>query len=254
LAKKLYGDGIRVWEHTPWHATQRAAWEALKKRAAQGLLSVLRCQLFAAVQLTVFLSLVSPATGGAPERDDLDRIWNEHMIEGKAALIILDKSSEATQELGQVSALPGGRLKASLLSPGIVVRRVGKGIWTNGGWVLQGGLAGEVQLGSVTFELFGKEVIRRIPYFPFPFHRDPPHETGCEIFLVRREQRAVRRTIVREWVFSPKDVKLSEYGSTNISATVTREPNSEAMIVIAVHGLQSPFAQRIDLTDAIKMK
>jgi hypothetical protein len=31
LAKKLYGDGIRVWERTPWHATQRAAWEALKK-------------------------------------------------------------------------------------------------------------------------------------------------------------------------------------------------------------------------------
>src|SRR5437879_6158845 len=24
------------WEHTPWHATQRAAWEALKKAATSG--------------------------------------------------------------------------------------------------------------------------------------------------------------------------------------------------------------------------
>jgi hypothetical protein len=213
--------------------------------------SVLRCPLFATVQLTLLLSVVSPATGGDAQPDDLDRIWNEHMIEGKAALIILDKSSEATQELGTISRLPDGRLKASHVST-IVVRRVGKGIWTNGGWILRGGLAGEVQLGSVTFELFGKEVIRRIPYFPFPFHRDPPHKSGCEFFLVRREQRAARGTVVGKWVFLPKDVKLNEYGSTDISATMTREPGSEAILVIAVRGLQNPFVQRIDLSDAIK--
>ena len=145
-------------------------------RRTKPAVSVLRCPLFATVQLILLLSVVSPATGGDAQPDDLDRIWNEHMIEGKAALIILDNSSEATQELGTISRLPDGRLKASHVSA-IVVRRVGKGIWTNGGWILRGGLAGEVQLGSVTFELFGKEVIRRIPYFPFPFHpRSPAQE------------------------------------------------------------------------------
>ena len=61
-----------------------------------------------------------------------------------------------------------------------------------------------------------------------------------------------RGSVVGKWVFLPKDVKLNEYGSTDISATMTREPGSEAILVIAVRGLQNPFVRRIDLSDAIK--
>ena len=169
------------------------------------------------------------------ERDDLDRIWNEHMLDRRAALIVLDKGSESTTEGGPLAAWDG-----------IIVRRVGKGIWTNGGWVLQGGLLDSVVVGSATYDLFGKKVIRRIPYFPFPFHRDPPKESGFEFFLLRRVQTDARASVVRHWVFLPADVQLSEHGSTDISAIMTREPGSQT-VVITVRGLKRPFVERIDL-------
>ena len=95
--------------------------------------------LLTAVLLATLLSVVSVAFSGSSERDDLDRIWNEHMLDRRAALIVLDKGSESTTEGGPLAAWDG-----------IIVRRVGKGIWTNGGWVRQGGLLDSVVVGSVT--------------------------------------------------------------------------------------------------------
>ena len=151
--------------------------------------------LFTAVLLATLLSVVSIAASGPSERDDLDRIWNEHMLDRRAALIVLDKGSESTTEGGPLAAWEG-----------IIVRRVGRGMWTNGGWVLQGGLLDSVVVGSITDDLFGKKVIRRIPYFPFPLHRDPPKESGFEFFLLRRVQTDARARVVRHWVFLPADV------------------------------------------------
>jgi hypothetical protein len=217
-------------------------------RAVVTVTSVRRRLLSAALQSATLLIVVSVASGGSSERDDLDQIWNEHMLAGKAALIILDKGSESTTEAGSIPELSQGRLPAVIAAhSGITVHRVGKGIWTNGGWILQGGLLGRVEIDSVAYEFFGKEVIRRIPYFPFPFHRDPPQESGYEFFLVRRGQRDIRGSVVRQWAVSPTDVRLSESGSTDVSAAMTRAPGGQT-VVITVYGLKLPFVQRVDLS------
>src|SRR5262249_40066500 len=98
-------------------------------------------------------------------------------LTGKTALIVRDKGRERTSGGESVAELRGGRLINALAArEGITVRRLKEGIWRNGGWILRGGLLVRVQLDSVTYDLFGKEVVRRSPYFPF--HRDPPEESG----------------------------------------------------------------------------
>src|SRR5438094_424534 len=74
----------------------------------------------------------------------------------------------------------GSPERAESTRSGILVVEYGHGLWRNGGLLRR---AGE---GASEFQLYGKAVIREFSYFPSPFHRATPHETGYEFFLLHR--------------------------------------------------------------------
>jgi hypothetical protein len=108
--------------------------------------------------------------------------------------------------------------------------------------------------GSSILEVYGKAVIRQFPYFPFPFHREIPHETGYEFFLLHRPRGAARATIVRKWVFQPDEVvvKRESTGGTyeDVRGTLRYDASTRAATVI-ITGLKQPFEERVDVSSAL---
>ena len=106
-------------------------------------------------------------------------------------------------------------------------------------------------VGPSSFELYGKAVVHRHPYFPFPLYREIPHDTGYEFFLLHRKAGVLRATIIRKWTMPSDDVVSTrtthggieedvrgvlQYDATSQSATVT------------ITGLKHRFEERVDLS------
>ena len=101
------------------------------------------------------------------------------------------------------------------------------------------------------FELYGKAVVRRFSYFPFPFHRAIPHETGYEFFLLHRRDGVPDATVVREWAFPADAVATRDAGHgiivEDVKAYLDYDPRTHKATV-AVQGLKQPFEEEVDLT------
>jgi len=146
---------------------------------------------------------------------------------------------------------------AALTRNGIQVAELGHGFWGNGGWAMTGGLLRRGGEGASVFELYGKAVVRRFSYFPFPFHRAIPHETGYEFFLLHRRDGVPDATVIREWAFPADAVATRDAGHgiivEDVKAYLDYDPRTHKATV-AVQGLKQPFEEEIDLTPELLPK
>jgi hypothetical protein len=202
------------------------------------------------------LAIAGHAFGESPSRQSLDALWEQHMFEGRLSMVSIElrHSKMDAVELAPSQSFESARGSpedAASTSYGITVMRLGDGLWGNGGWVIKGGLLDRAGRGSSTVDLYGKAAVRRLPYFPFPFHREIPHETDYEFFLLRRQPADPRTIIVRKWVF-PSDevmVKRESTGGTyeNVRGRFTYDTGT-ATATVTIAGLKRPFAERVDLS------
>jgi hypothetical protein len=207
----------------------------------------------------VLVGLAGVTSGESPQRALLDTLWEQHMLEGKFIVMTLEdlgvKASEVhpkvvEPEEGQMVYGPG-------MSHRISVMKLGEGFFGNGGWVLSGGLLSRVRDGSIIFELYGKAVVRRLSYFPFPPHRDIPEEIGYEFFLLSRKPGVLRATVIRKWTFAPDEVILKNVGHDGRYPEVRAKLQFDATTRIAtviISGLKRPFEERVDLSSVFDSK
>jgi len=200
------------------------------------------------------LALAGAASGEPPLRARLDALWEQYMLTGESVAIEVRNSQVDVAERRPIQSFEVGRGQpehATLLSHGISVVGLGEGFWRNGGWILKGGLLGRASDGSSTLELYGKAVVRRYPYFPFPFHRAIPHETGYEFFLLHRRSGVPRATIVRQWVFPSDEVVVKRYSDGVTMEDVRgilRYDVTARTATVTITGLKRPFEERVKLS------
>jgi hypothetical protein len=115
-----------------------------------------------------------------------------------------------------------------------------------------GGLLGLVREGDSTFELYGKAVEWQHPYFPFPFHRDPPRDTGYEFFLLHRKPGSPEATIVRRWVFDRVEVDAKQSRPTEVvRATLRYDPDTQTATVM-IMGLKRRVEEKVKLMTILR--
>jgi hypothetical protein len=182
------------------------------------------------------------------------------MIEGRSVVMAIEKSGTRTTEYQSRRPFnyAGGRPEtAGWTERGITVRRLGEGFWGNGGWVLEGGLLDMAMSGSTAIELYGKAVIRRSPYIPFPFHRPIPNETGYEFFLLLRPARDAVASIIRRWEFGPDEVVVESRSLgetlTEVKAALVYDAESQ-VATVTIDGLKRPFIEQVGLASALQTK
>ena len=206
------------------------------------------------VLICPILGIAAVEAGELPAREPLDALWEQHMREGDAHtsvhIAIIDgrfhKSERAAEEL--LSPWPRTPEAAESYSRGIMVVQYGEGFLGNGGWVLTGGLLGRAKEGSTIIELYGKAVMHQLPYFPFPFHRLTPDETGFEFFLLQREGGCPSATIVRKWTISPQEVALKPQRvgppEEDVRATLEYDDTTQ-QATVTITGLTRPFKESV---------
>ena len=181
------------------------------------------------------------------------------MLEGrlsKIAIAVRDAGVDvsegaATDSLDYARGHPESAAHASY---GISVMRLGEGFWGNGGWVIKGGLLGRVSHESAIVELYGKAVVRQFAYFPFPFHREIPHETGYEFFLLLRQPGTSGARILRKWTFMPNEVlvKRETTGAPpEYVQGVLRYDAGGRITTITIAGLKRAFDERVELSSTL---
>ena len=105
--------------------------------------------------------------------------------------------------------------------------------------------------GDSTVELYGKAVERQHPYFPFPFHRDPPRDTGYEFFLLHRKPGSPVASIARRWMFDRAEVDAKQSRPTEgVRATLRYDPGTQTAIV-TIMGLKHPVEEKVNLTTVL---
>lgn len=196
--------------------------------------------------------------GELPNREPLDILWEQSMLEGKPNTTIAIQIEDGKTRKSElpIKEMPeywnGSPESAGFGSPGITAVQYGEGFWENGGWVLKGGLLGRAKEGSSTIELHGKAVIHQLPYFPFPFHRNKPHKTGYEFFLLQREAGSQNATILKKWIFTPEEVELKPQsaGPPIADARARLEYEGPAKLAtVTITGLARPFKESVAVSE-----
>lgn len=177
-----------------------------------------RMQIRIIVLVLIFpiLGIIPVEAGELLAREPLDALWEQNMLENmldgdthtsvhmEIRRGVFHKSERPAKEpSGYWARKPWND---PYETRDITVAQYGEGFWGNGGWLLNGGLVGRAKEGASTIELYGKAIVHRFPYFPFPFPRHIPHETGFEFFLLQREGSYPRATVVRKWTIPPQEV------------------------------------------------
>jgi hypothetical protein len=202
------------------------------------------------------LGVTNSRAGELPPREPLDALWEQHMLEGKINTAVAIQLKD-----GQVfkSEFPAKRPieysrgmpeSAGFGTSGITVMQLGEGFWGNGGWVLEGGLLGIASDGLSTIELHGKAVVHRQPYFPFPFHRWIPHDTGYDFFLLHRQDGIPNATVLRKWTFMPQEVVLKpqKVGPPDPEVHATLRYDASAKIAtVTITGLTSLVEENVNV-------
>lgn len=186
-------------------------------------------------------------------RAPLDTVWNERMLDGASVIMAFRNSridmSNNESRMSFTSA-DGKPESAARTNMGIAVMRLGEGVWGNGGWILEGGLLAKVLDGISQIELYGKAVVRQLPYFPLPFHRAVPHETGYEFFLLHRPRLNEKAVVVHKWVFGSDEVVTKNLGGGLVVEDVRGTLQYDAKMRVArvmITGLKRVVEERIEI-------
>ena len=199
----------------------------------------------------VICTSVSASNNRSPSRSELDAVWRENMLTGTRTIMAFDNSriDVASDPPAEPYTYAGGRPENAVwTNHGISVMRRGEGFWGNGGWVLKGGLLSYALAGTARLELYGKANVRIFPHFRF-LHRDEPHETSYEFFLLHRPQSVERATIVREWTF-PTDIVVTNDNAIrreDVRGAMTYDAENRQAIV-RISGLKQPFEVRVGVS------
>lgn len=219
--------------------------------------------LHSVMVIAVTASFAGTIAHASMPREPLDKIWEDHMLEGKSSSIHIEIKKGTISQLerhpSETRTVPATTAAMLFLDPyGIIVRQLGEGFWGNGGWVLEGGRLDQAVDGNSIIQLYVKVVQYLHSYFRFPFERDAPTDTGYEFFLLHREKDVPGATIVKKWTFLPQDVVLRENPhqpltnpDSNVRAFLAYEPSSRtATVKITV--LTRPIDERVDLSPYIQ--
>lgn len=218
----------------------------------------MKISLIVLVLLFPILGISVVEAGELPAREPLDALWEQSMLEGKpntAIAISIENGQTYKSEFSEKEGPEPWRKSPELArfgARGVAAVQYGEGFWGNGGWVLEGGLLGRTKEGSSTIELYGKAVIHVLPYFPFPFHRDIPHETGYEFFLLQREAGSPKATVLKKWILTPQEVVLKpqSVGPPREDVRATLEYDGIAQqAVVTITGLTRPFKESVAVSN-----
>lgn len=216
--------------------------------------------------IAVAASFAGTIAHASMPREPLDKIWEDYMLEGNSSSIHIEikkgtisKLERHPRERRTFTTVTATTAAMLFLDPyGIIVRELGEGFWGNGGWVLQGGRLDQAGDENSIIQLYVKVVEYRHSYFPFPFERDAPTDTGYEFFLLHRKKDIPGATIVRKWTFLPQDVVLRENPhqpltnpDSNVQAFLSYEPSSR-IAMVKITGLTRPIEERVDLSPYIQ--
>src|SRR5262249_47631572 len=200
--------------------------------------------MISVIVLAVVMALSTSSEGSPPAA--LGTLWEQSMLEGRSVTIALRNSHTEIVENQSSESFEYARGRpetAVWTTRGIVVTRLGEGFWRNGGWVLEGGLLGQAITDSSIIELYGKAIVRRLSYVPFPFHREIPHETGYEFFLLDRRPGA-RATVLRRWSFYSAEVMVKKESTGGLYEDVRgllKYDEATRSVTITITGLTRPF-------------
>jgi hypothetical protein len=109
-------------------------------------------------------ALVAGPVAGEPTPVELSKLWEHHMLEGKASAVHVTVigstiSISETWPKKLLSEVKNDLPVMLYLEPyGINVRKRGEGFWGNGGWSLLGGLSDEVSVGPSLIQLYAEIV------------------------------------------------------------------------------------------------
>lgn len=120
------------------------------------------------------------------------------------------------------------------------------GLWRLGGWELEGGLLRRVEHGGTTIDLYGKQITRVEPYFPFHFHRDRPEHSSFAFFLLQRSGPGAAGVVVRSWPIDRTLLRPSEK-RPSLSGDLSYDPTTRTATVRTADLLR-PFEERVVVT------
>jgi hypothetical protein len=144
------------------------------------------------------------AAGPIRPPEALQAMWSESMFEGRSLHFYNGK--DTTQE-SALCRQPSGWvwLHEVASSPcGIVVADLRERRWlkSRGGWVLDGGLLGSLEVAGRRVELYGKRVVRHEPYMePWPHFwiGAKAWNVSHEFLLLSRNRYGARAAVLRTW-------------------------------------------------------
>jgi hypothetical protein len=134
----------------------------------------------------------------------LQTIWNESMLEGRPGYFY--NGREERPESASCRQ-PSGWIwvhQVASSSCGLVVADLRERRWlkSRGGWVVDGGLLGVLEVAGQRIELYGKRVVRHEPYLePWPHFwiGNKAWNVSHEFFLLSRSKHADRAAVLRIW-------------------------------------------------------
>ena len=125
-----------------------------------------------------------------------------------------------------------------------------------GGWVLEGGLLGRINIGDVRIELYGKTIQRDEPYlmlFPHVYFGLEWWNFGHEFFLLLRSKDHDGALILRKWVVADSyDGDGGGLGSSLPRGFLEYDKLSQRVTVKVMDAHYAGlFIERVDVTDAL---
>jgi len=194
-------------------------------------------------------------------------LWESLMLEGTRARYIGGKKYNDTPFLSPKRVL-GSPLGVVDGPRGISVYEdkgtALLGLLQGSGWILDGGLIGQVEGTTATLELYGRVVwpLHSVPLGIGGPRVKPKEEKTYDFFLLRRERGAPRATVLAKWTIQPREIVwfLSEdklegplgkdetyrwlNETEDVRGFVRYLPeNQEAEVTIT--GLTRPFVERV---------
>jgi hypothetical protein len=148
---------------------------------------------------------------GEVPREPLDRLWENHMLEGTRARYIEGKRDDS-EPFVSPKATPGSPLAVVYGPRGIsVFEDKGTallGLLQGSGWILKGGLIGQVEETTSTLELYGRVVwpLHAVPLGIGGPRLRPKEEETYDFFLLRRGRGAPRATVLAKWTIQPNEI------------------------------------------------
>lgn len=154
------------------------------------------------------LTLEAQAAESALERTSLDELWERHMLAGTSFWLITSKESRSAPYESKLHNPAQSVGDASLHQQGIMIEDMQEtwlwGLFSHGGWRLEGGLLGKIEMGNGVIELYGKSVWHTRPVL-FHFGISPPRSARnwYDFFLLIRLKNAEAAELASKWSIPP---------------------------------------------------